>query len=97
MSGILTFSVRDETSEASVDALPVCHADDAPRLAGHLPEISGAGLYVLMGGDAVADVACPGCGLLPVFTPFGLRGITDGEWFKYCLLLAGLPETEVAA
>lgn len=62
----------------------VCHADAMPRLRGHLPLVTAAWLYGALGDAAVlAEIPCS-CGVLPVRTPWGLRGIEPEEWDRYC-------------
>lgn len=70
-----------------MDAFRVCHADDAPRLNGHLPEVGADELWIIMADQAVAEVACE-CGLLPVLTPAGWCGITPVHWGLYLALCA---------
>jgi hypothetical protein len=74
-------------SGSSVDDSPRCHADDAPRLRHHLPEVSGLQLHGLMGDLAVlAPLPCPGCDLWAVSTGQGVVGISNAEWDEYTRL-----------
>lgn len=66
-------------------AFEICHVDDVPRLRGHLPLVTAAWLYARLGDEGLlAEIPCPGCGVLPVRTPEGLCGMEPEEWERYC-------------
>lgn len=79
-----------------MDDSAVCHADDAPRMMGHLPLISAGELLALVGTEAVEGIPCQ-CGLLPVMTPLGLRGMELEEWQTYRLLCAAAEQMAIGS
>lgn len=64
--------------------------DEAPRMLGHLPLVSAVELFA-MTPDALGEIPLP-CGLIPVFTPRGWRGMEAAQWAMYRRLCDGLLE-----
>lgn len=59
----------------------VTSGDCAP--AHFLAQISAEELWLLVGDESVGDAVCPNCGVLPVVSRLGVRGMVALEWVRY--------------
>lgn len=74
MGRILLTQLVDEVADTT-------SGGGAPRH--FLPPISAMDLWLLVGDESVGDGVCPNCGVLPVVSRLGLRGMVALEWARY--------------